>query len=59
MIYIILILLLPLVLLSFQTVLEHWSQTEGMFTMIYLCVFLSILVGWTLTEVLDINIFLP
>ena len=59
MIYIILILLLPLVLLSFQTVLEHWSQTEGMFTMIYLCVFLGILVGWTFTEMLDINIFLP
>ena len=51
-------LLLPLVILSIHTVLTHWADTEGMFTMIYLCMILSILAGWTMTDILDINIFL-
>jgi len=57
MLYILLILLSPLALLSIHTILTHWSHTEGLFTMLYLCVFLSILLGWTLTDVLDINFF--
>ena len=42
---------------SIQTILTHWTDTEGMFTMLYLCAILSLLIGWTMTDVLDINFF--
>jgi hypothetical protein len=61
MILITLIILATLTLIlaaaSIYTVLIHWPDTEGTFTMIYLCMILSLLVGWTLTEVADINFF--
>jgi hypothetical protein len=51
--------LVPLALLALYLINDYWTETEGLFTMIYLCAILSILIGWTLTDVLDINIFLP
>jgi len=51
--------LAPLVILALYLINEYWTETEGLVTMIYLCAILSILIGWTLTDILDINIFLP
>jgi hypothetical protein len=49
--------LVPLAILALYVINEYWTETEGLFTMIYLCMILSILLGWTLTDVLDINYF--
>jgi hypothetical protein len=54
-----LLLILPLMLLALYLINDYWTETEGLFTMTYLCVILGTIVGWTLTEQLDINIFLP
>ena len=50
--------LVPLALLALYLINEYWTETEGLFTMIYLCAILSVLVGWTMTDILDYNIFL-
>ena len=49
--------LAPLVILALYLINEYWTETEGLFTMIYLCMILSILTGWIMTDVLDINFF--
>jgi hypothetical protein len=51
--------LIPLALIALYLIDSYWDEAEGLFTLSYLLVFLSLLVGWTLTEVLDFNIFLP
>ena len=51
--------LAPLVLLALYLINEYRTETEGLFTMIYLCMILSMVIGWTMTDILDINIFLP
>jgi hypothetical protein len=51
------ILTLILTAASIHSILTHWTDTEGMLTMIYLCMILGVLLGWSLTEVADINFF--
>jgi len=51
--------LIPLALIALYLIDSYWDEAEGLFTLSYLLVFLSLLVGWTFTEVLDFNIFLP
>jgi hypothetical protein len=53
-----LLLLVPLAILALYLINDYWTETEGLFTMIYLCAILSVLVGWTMTDILDYNIFL-
>jgi hypothetical protein len=58
LLYTILILLAaPLIILSIQSVLIHWRETEGLFTMIYLCLILGMIIGWYLTNVAHIYVF--
>ena len=53
-----LLLLVPLVGIAIYLLDYYWDDTEGLFTLYYLLAILSILVGWTLTDILDYNIFL-
>jgi hypothetical protein len=51
--------LIPLALIVLYLLDYYWDEAEGLFTLSYLLAILSIVVGFTLTEVLDFNIFLP
>jgi len=57
--YIPLLVLVPLALIVLYLVDYYWDEAEGLFTLTYLLAILSILIGWTLTAILDYNIFLP
>ena len=54
-----LLLLVPLAGIAIYLLDYYWDDAEGLFTLYYLLAILSLLVGWTLTDVLDYNIFLP
>jgi hypothetical protein len=54
-----LLVLVPLAAIVLYLVDYYWDETEGLFTLTYLLAILSILIGWTMTDILDINIFLP
>jgi len=56
--YIPLLLVVPLALIVLYLIGYYWRTAEGLFTLCYLLAILSILLGWTLTDILDINFFL-